>query len=57
MSNTSETNWSGIDAMTDEDIDTSDSPPLSEEFFAKTRLRMPVPSLTVLLRTDSVHIE
>jgi hypothetical protein len=52
MNNISETDWSRIDAMTDEDIDTSDIPPLSEEFFAKARLRIPVSSLTVVVRTD-----
>ena len=41
MSNTSKTDWSKIDAMTDEDIDTSDIPPLSEEFFVKAKLRLP----------------
>ncbi len=28
--------------MTDEEIDTSDIPPLSEEFFANAKLRLPV---------------
>ena len=42
MSNTSKTDWSKIDAMTDEDIDTSDIPPLSEEFFASSKLRLPL---------------
>jgi hypothetical protein len=32
MSNTSRTNWAKIDAMTDDDIDMSDIPPLTEEF-------------------------
>ena len=41
MSNTSRTNWVRIDAMTDNDIDTSDIPPLTEEFFTKAKLRMP----------------
>jgi hypothetical protein len=41
MSNTSKTDWSKIDAMIDEDIDTSNIPPLSEEFFAKAKLRLP----------------
>jgi hypothetical protein len=41
MSNTSKTDWDRIDAMKDEDIDTSDIPPLSEEFFAKAQLRLP----------------
>ncbi|MEP0998686.1 BrnA antitoxin family protein [Leptolyngbya sp. SLC-A1] len=41
MNNTSKTDWARIDAMTDEDIDTSDIPPLDEAFFAKAKLRMP----------------
>jgi hypothetical protein len=41
MSNTSRTDWSKIDAMTDDDIDKSDIPPLTDEFFSKAKLRMP----------------
>ncbi len=41
MSSTSRTDWSRIDAMTDDDIDTSDIQPLSDDFFAKAKLRMP----------------
>ncbi|MEO1396479.1 MAG: hypothetical protein AAFV90_26625 [Cyanobacteria bacterium J06634_5] len=41
------TDWTRIDAMTDEDIDTSDIPPLTEEFFLKATLRMPQPDLTL----------
>jgi hypothetical protein len=33
MSNTSRTNWGKIDAMTDDDIDTSDILPLTEELW------------------------
>ncbi len=39
--NTSKTDWERIDAMRDEDIDTSDIPPLSAEFWAKAKLRSP----------------
>ncbi|MGF1497288.1 MAG: BrnA antitoxin family protein [Elainellaceae cyanobacterium] len=54
MSNTSRTDWARIDAMSDEDIDTSDIPPLGDEFFAKAKLRMPASSLaTVAIRVDS----
>ncbi len=35
------TNWERIDAMIDNEIDVSDSPPLSEDFFAKARWLMP----------------
>lgn len=31
----SETDWARIDAMTDEDIDFSDIPPITEEMFAR----------------------
>ena len=37
----SKTDWERIDAMTDDDIDTSGSPPLTAEFFAKARWLMP----------------
>lgn len=37
----SETNWARIDRMTDEDIDTSDAPPLDEAFFAAAKWRLP----------------
>ena len=54
MSSTSRTDWSRIDAMTDDDIDTSDIPPLTDEFFSKAKLRMPPSSLaTVAVRVDS----
>ncbi len=32
---TSQTDWARIDAMTDEDIDYSDIPPITEEMFAR----------------------
>jgi uncharacterized protein (DUF4415 family) len=54
MSNISRTDWSRIDAMTDDDIDTSDIPPLSDEFFAKAKLRIPSP---LPLATVAVHVD
>ncbi|WP_016865892.1 MULTISPECIES: BrnA antitoxin family protein [Fischerella] len=40
--------------MTDDEIDTSDIPPLTDEFFSKAKLRMPVsPLATVTIRVDS----
>jgi uncharacterized protein (DUF4415 family) len=41
IKNTSQTDWERIDAMGDEDIDTSDIPPLTAEFWAKAKLRSP----------------
>jgi uncharacterized protein (DUF4415 family) len=54
MNNTSRTDWARIDAMSDDEIDTSDIPPLTDEFFAKAKLRMPSsPLSTVAIRVDT----
>jgi len=47
-------NWTAVDALTDEDIDTSDIPPLDESFFAQAELRMPrtKPAITIRLDPD-----
>jgi len=39
--------------MTDEDIDTSDSPPLDDDFFARAEWRMPEKKRAVTLSVDS----
>jgi uncharacterized protein (DUF4415 family) len=53
MNNTSRTDWARIDAMLDDEIDTSDIPPLTDEFFSKAKLRMPSsPLSTVAVRID-----
>ena len=36
------TDWKRIDAMRDEDIDTSDIPPLDESFFKNAKVVMPL---------------
>jgi len=41
LSNTSRTNWAALEAGSDENIDYSDIPPLTEEFFEKATLRVP----------------
>ena len=48
----SETDWARIDAMTDEEIDTSDIPPLTEEFFKNATWRIPKPSVAVTVRVE-----
>jgi uncharacterized protein (DUF4415 family) len=48
----SETNWARIDQMTDEEIDTSDIPPLDDAFFAKAQWRMPENKTAVTLSVD-----
>ena len=53
MNNISRTDWARIDAMSDDEIDTSDIPPLTDEFFSNAKLRMPSSSLaTVAIRVD-----
>ena len=53
MSNTSKTDWARIDAMMDDEIDTSDIPPLTDECFARAKLRMPISKInTVAVQID-----
>lgn len=54
MKNPSRTDWDRVKTMTDEQIDTSDIPPLDESFFANAELRMPQakPSITIRLDPD-----
>lgn len=53
----SETNWARVSEMTDEEIDTSDIPPLDEAFFADARLRMPEKLVSVTLDVDAEVLE
>ncbi|MFN8490227.1 MAG: BrnT family toxin [Caldilineaceae bacterium] len=48
----SETNWAMVDALTDEEIDRSEIPPLDEKFFARAKRRLPSKPVTV-----TVHLE
>jgi uncharacterized protein (DUF4415 family) len=58
MNNTSRTNWAKVDAMTDDDIDISDTPQLTEEFFLKAKLRMPpTPVSKVAVPVDSETLD
>lgn len=53
----SKTDWARIDAMTDEEIDTSDIPELNDDFFANAELRMPKDKHSVLLSIDEATYE
>lgn len=53
MNNSSKTNWERFDALTEDEIDTSDIPPLTEEFFSKSKWRKPVKSLQVMIPIDA----
>jgi uncharacterized protein (DUF4415 family) len=51
-SNTSRTDWAALEAMTDEEIDYSDIPPLTDEFFEKAMLRVPAAQADNLIQLD-----
>jgi uncharacterized protein (DUF4415 family) len=57
MKKPSQTDWERIDKLTDEEIDTSDIPPLDDSFFAKARLRMPQPRVSVTVHVDADLLE
>jgi uncharacterized protein (DUF4415 family) len=46
-------NWKRIDQMTDEEIDTSDIPPLTDAFFADAKLRVPEGKVPVVMSVDA----
>jgi uncharacterized protein (DUF4415 family) len=49
----SQTDWARIDVMQDEDIDTSDIPPLDEGFFRNAKVVMPPGKKQLTLRLDA----
>jgi uncharacterized protein (DUF4415 family) len=53
----SETNWAKVSEMADEEIDTTDIPPLDETFFANARLRVPGKKVSVTLDVDADVME
>lgn len=53
----SETDWAKVEAMTDEEIDTSDIPPLDDAFFANAKLRMPKGKVPVVISVDADVVE
>ena len=55
--NISESDWERIDAMTDEEIDTSDIPLLDDDFFAKAQLRLPKEKTSVVITMEPDILE
>lgn len=53
MNKPSQTDWERIDELTDEEIDTSDIPPLDDSFFARARLRLPQQQVSVVMHVDA----
>jgi len=52
LHSTSCTNWTALEAMSDEDIDYSDIPPLTDEFFERATLRIPAAQTQNLVQLD-----
>ena len=46
------TDWDRLNTMKDEDIDTSDIPPLTESFFNSAELWLPEPQSVITMRID-----
>ena len=55
MKKSLESDWARVEAMTDEDIDTSDIPPLTDEFFRRARIRMPKERVTMKIDADLIE--
>lgn len=51
--NSSRTNWERVDLMRDDDVDTSDSPPLDDQFFASAELRLPKGKVPIIMSVDA----
>ena len=52
MNKNTKTNLDRFDALTDDMIDTSDIPPLTEDFFASAKWRMPKDKVKVLVEVE-----
>jgi uncharacterized protein (DUF4415 family) len=50
--NTSRNNWEALAAMSDDTIDYSDIPPLTDDFFDRATLRIPAAQAQNLVRLD-----
>jgi uncharacterized protein (DUF4415 family) len=57
LKNASQTDWERVESMTDEEIDTSDIPPLDDDFFAHAELRLPEPKQSITIRLDADVVE
>lgn len=52
LKNQSGTDWPRLEALDDADIDTSDIPPLGEDFFATAHVRRPGEKIPLTLQLD-----
>jgi len=52
LNSTSRTNWEALESRSEEDIDYSDIPPLTDKFFERATLRIPPEQAHSLVRLD-----
>jgi uncharacterized protein (DUF4415 family) len=52
LNNTSRTNWTALESKSEEHIDYSDIPPLTDEFFEQATLRIPANEAHNLVQLD-----
>jgi uncharacterized protein (DUF4415 family) len=57
LKTTSGTDWEALERMTDDDIDFSDIPPLTEEFFKNASLRIPAHQIPQWVKIDPDILE
>jgi len=57
MNKPTKTNLERFDAMSDDMIDTSEIPPLTEDFFASAKWRMPKPRVKVTVEVEPEVME
>ena len=53
LNNTSRTDWAALESMTDEEIDYSEIPPLTDDFFENATLRIPASKARNLIQLDA----
>jgi uncharacterized protein (DUF4415 family) len=52
LNSTSRTNWAALESRSEENIDYSDIPPLTNDFFERATLRIPVSEAKNLVQID-----
>jgi uncharacterized protein (DUF4415 family) len=52
LNSTSRTNWAALESKSEENIDYSDIPPLTDEFFEQATLRIPADQAHNLVQLD-----
>lgn len=57
MNKSSKTDWEALEAMGDAEINYSDIPPLTDEFFQRAKVWRPQPQVTVAMKIDADILE